>query len=47
MKTNRLRSKLEEVNRKFEGRILPPLLLWMLGVPGIVVIIVWLLFFRG
>ena len=46
MKTNQLRSKIGEVNRHIEGRILPPLILWMLGVPGIVVIMLWLVFFR-
>lgn len=52
MKTNQLRSetktktKIIEVSRKVEGRILPPLILWMLGVPGIVVIVLWALFFR-
>lgn len=46
MNTNRMRTKLKEVNEKFEGRILPPLILWMLGVPGIVVIVLWMFFFR-
>ena len=30
-----------------KGRILPPLILWMLGVPGGVVLLLWLFFFRG
>lgn len=30
-----------------EGRVLPPLILWMLGVPGGICLILWLLFFRG
>lgn len=46
MKTHPLRSKIDEVKRKVEGRILPPLILWLLGVPGIVVIMLWLFFFR-
>jgi len=48
MKTNQLRSKTKigEVKRKMEGRILPPLILWMLGVPGVVVIVLWVFFFR-
>lgn len=46
MKTNQVRSKIGEAHRKIEGRILPPLILWMLGVPGIVVIVLWLFFFR-
>lgn len=29
------------------GRVLPPLLLWMLGVPGGLCLILWLFFFRG
>jgi len=33
--------------KKIEGAILPPLILWMLGVPGVLVILLWLLFFRG
>jgi hypothetical protein len=33
--------------KKIEGAILPPLVLWMLGVPGVVVILLWLLVFRG
>lgn len=30
-----------------EGKIGPPLLLWFLGVPGGLVLILWLFFFRG
>ena len=33
--------------RKVEGKVLPPLLLWMLGVPGGICLILWLFFFRG
>lgn len=33
--------------QKSQGRILPPLILWMLGVPGFIVILLWLFFFRG
>ena len=47
MKTNQLRLKMREANRDIEGRVLPPLLLWMLGVPGIIVFGLWLFFFRG
>jgi hypothetical protein len=32
---------------KMEGRILPPLILWMLGVPGGIVLLLWIFFFRG
>ncbi|MEQ1559669.1 MAG: hypothetical protein ABL933_12125 [Methyloglobulus sp.] len=41
-----LNSKAMIFARKMEGRILPPLILWMLGVPGGVVLILWLFFFR-
>jgi hypothetical protein len=34
-----------EKNRR--GRIGPPILLYMLGVPGVIVLILWVLFFRG
>lgn len=30
-----------------EGRVLPPILLWMIGVPGSVCLLLWLFFFRG
>ena len=29
------------------GRVLPPLLLYAVGVPGIICIFAWLFFFRG
>jgi len=32
---------------KIEGRVLPPLILWFLGVPGGIVLLLWLFFFRG
>jgi hypothetical protein len=47
MKTTEVREMFSEVNRNVEGRILPPLILWMLGVPGIIVIALWFFFFRG
>ncbi len=37
----------QEVRHDVEGRVLPPLILWMLGVPGIIVIFLWFFFFRG
>ena len=40
------RSRLSRFKHDIEGRILPPLLLWMLGVPGGVVLLLWLFFFR-
>jgi hypothetical protein len=33
--------------RRVEGRVLPPLLLWMLGVPGGICLVLWFFFFRG
>jgi hypothetical protein len=32
--------------RRMEGRILPPLILWMLGVPGVIVLLLWVFFFK-
>jgi hypothetical protein len=29
------------------GRVLPPLILYLVGVPGVVCILLWLIFFRG
>lgn len=29
------------------GKVLPPVILWMLGVPGGVCLLLWLFFFRG
>jgi hypothetical protein len=39
-------TKAKQFGRRVEGRVLPPLLLWMLGVPGGIVIILWFFFFR-
>ena len=33
--------------RQIEGKVGIPLLLWFLGVPGFVCIILWMFFFRG
>jgi hypothetical protein len=33
--------------RKTEGAIGIPILLWFIGVPGLVVLLLWLFFFRG
>jgi hypothetical protein len=30
-----------------EGRVAAPMLLWFLGVPGFVVLLLWLFIFRG
>jgi len=31
----------------FNGKIAVPILLYLLGVPGIIVILLWVVFFRG
>ena len=41
-----LKDKAMTFNHQVEGRILPPLLLWMLGVPAGVCVILWFFFFR-
>ncbi len=30
-----------------EGRVAVPILMWMMGVPGFLVILLWFFFFRG
>lgn len=47
MKTHELLEKFRDTRSDVEGRVLPPLILWMLGVPGIVVLLLWMFFFRG
>ncbi len=46
-KIKQLSNKAMTFGRKVEGRILPPLLLWMLGVPGGICVNLWIFFFRG
>lgn len=46
MLTN-LKTKMKKASNDIQGRIAVPLLLWLLGVPGIVVFFLWLFFFRG
>jgi hypothetical protein len=46
-KLSQLKGKAMKFSRKVEGKILPPLLLWMLGVPGGICVILWIFFFRG
>jgi hypothetical protein len=41
-----LTNKAKNLTHAIEGRVLPPLLLWMLGVPGGIVLILWFFFFR-
>jgi hypothetical protein len=45
-KLSRLKGKAMTFSHQVEGRVLPPLLLWMLGVPGVACVVLWLLFFR-
>jgi hypothetical protein len=33
--------------RSEEGRVVVPILLWLLGVPFTIVLLLWLFFFRG
>lgn len=47
MKEHKVDSSMKEFNQRMDGRILPPLILWMLGVPGIIVIGLWVVFFRN
>ncbi len=46
MSMHTTRNRLSHGKRQIEGRILPPLILWMLGVPGGIVLLLWLFFFR-
>lgn len=46
-KISQLTAKATTFSRKVEGRILPPLLLWMFGVPGGICVLLWIFFFRG
>ncbi len=39
--------KLTQVIQSVDGKVLPPLILWFLGVPGFVVVLLWLFVFRG
>jgi hypothetical protein len=32
---------------RMQGKIGIPILLWFLGVPGLIVVLLWLFFFRG
>ncbi len=33
--------------QKIQGSVGGPLLMWFLGVPGVLVLVIWLFFFRG
>jgi hypothetical protein len=36
-----------DIKKEIEGRVLVPALLWMMGAPLMLVIILWFFFFRG
>lgn len=38
--------KIQTILKNVEGRIAPPLLLWLLGVPGGICILLWALFWK-
>jgi hypothetical protein len=46
MKIREAQRRVFQLGRRLEGRILPPLILWMLGVPGGIVVVLWFVFFR-
>ncbi|OAH96752.1 hypothetical protein A1332_04815 [Methylomonas methanica] len=45
-KLSHLKGKAMTFSHQVEGRVLPPLILWMLGVPGGICVILWFFFFR-
>jgi hypothetical protein len=38
---------MKKLVRDIEGKVGVPLLLWFLGVPGFVCLVLWMFFFRG
>lgn len=44
---NDMNDQLNKQDTSRDGGILPPILLYFLGVPFVVVLLLWLLFFRG
>lgn len=40
-------SQLKKLHQKIEGKVGVPILLWFMGVPGIVVLLLWVFIFRG
>jgi len=39
--------QIKQISERQSGRVLVPAILWMAGVPFTLVLILWLLFFRG
>ena len=44
---NKQKAKWKETLTNVEGRVGPPLLLYFLGVPGGLCVVLWAFFFRG
>ncbi len=42
-----MNNSIEKKNERESGRVLVPAILWMAGVPFTLVLLLWLLFFRG
>lgn len=40
-------NKLKEMKTNVEGKVMVPIIMYVLGVPGIVCIMIWAFFFRG
>jgi hypothetical protein len=38
---------MKNLMKQQDGRVLPPLVLYMVGVPGFVCLLLWVFFFRG
>jgi hypothetical protein len=38
---------MQDMSQQEEGKAAVPILLWFLGVPGFVVVLLWLFIFRG
>ncbi len=42
-----MKKKFQEIVSNVEGRVGPPMLLWFLGVPGSICVVLWALVWRG
>ncbi len=47
MMKNSPREVVREVVKNVEGRVAPPLILWILGVPGSICVLLWFFIWRG
>lgn len=43
----KMMTQFKQTKHDVEGKIAVPILLWLMGVPGIIVFLLWLFFFRG